>query len=61
MLPLFEGLLPRRYEAKTVQAERFYRDLRDDQMSVMDRVEGSAEQADHSVLMHQPRWRDRIR
>jgi hypothetical protein len=51
-----EGLLLCRHETQATQAEPLQRDLRDDQVSVMNRVEGSAEQADHPVLMHQPRW-----
>ena len=56
MAALLEWLLPRGDEAKTVQPKGLERNLRDNQVSVMNRVEGSAEEADHPALMHRPRW-----
>ena len=48
-----ERLRPRRHESQLVQAERFGRDSPDDQMAVMDGIEGAAEEAYRSHV--QPR------
>jgi hypothetical protein len=51
---LFERLLPGRHEAKGVQTQGFDRYLRDNQVSVMNRIERSTEEADHPAIMHRP-------
>lgn len=61
MPALLERLLPSRHETECVQTQRFDRYLRDNQVSVMNRIEGSAEEADHPTIMHRPGWWDKLR
>ena len=56
MPPLFKWLLPCRHKKKAVEPQLLGRHLADDQMSVVNRVERSAEEADSPGLTHQRAW-----
>jgi hypothetical protein len=53
MPTVLERLLPRRHETQRREPEGLRGHLRDDEMSVMDRIERPPEEADH--LLRKPR------